>query len=472
MQTRIATTAAAASILAVFPALAQEILIFATASPPQGPISTVIFEGWANAINADGAGVVEIDVRHGFTMANPGNFFDRFKDGVVPISWGIMSTIGGRFPLTGVAELPFLTNEGETASVAFWRLYAEGHLDAEYHEIVPLFLTVFPQSGIHLSAPIPSLDNLHGARVIAGSQTNGGVIAALGGVPLSISPADAYEAIQRGTADGRFVPWTAFPPFRMDEITSYHIEAPIGSAVGMVFMNREVWDGLPEEARAVIMRHSGEAQSRTLGAFFDRQQAGIRGGIAARAGHTIVSPDAGQMAAWEAALAPVTVAATLPAATAQRVHLKIDLLGPLIGPRLRHWLDLAGALLLLLFLVLLAREVQAHAGRLWVQGRTTPILGRPVGPFLMAVAALLWMAAAAQAVASLPDLVRLTRRTCAGAGRAHPAVWLLVAATAAGFGLMLWWGWSDFRGLSRAVTGRRPSGWGRGSPFCGWRSWC
>lgn len=307
MLTRIQALAAAASLVAL-PALATETLIFATASPPQGPISTVIFDGWAERINADGEGVVEIDVRHGFTMASPGNFYDRVKDGVVPISWGLLVTVGGRFPLTGMANLPYLTDDAETASVAFWRLYEEGYLDDEYHDIVPLFLTVFPHSGVHLSAPIPSLDSLHNARVIVGGLTNSMTLQLLDGVPLSINPADAYEAIQRGTADGRFVPWTAFPPFRMDEITSYHIEAPIGSSVGMAFINREIWEDLPEAAREIIMRHSGEEQSRLLGRFFDEQNAGIRAGIAAREGHEIVSPSPEQSAAWQERLAPVTAA--------------------------------------------------------------------------------------------------------------------------------------------------------------------
>lgn len=307
MTIRISMLAAAASVAAL-PALATETLIFATASPPQGPISTVIFEGWAERINADGAGVVEIDLRHGFTMASPTNFYDRVKDGVVPISWGIMTMVGGRFPLTSVVELPWLTDDAETASVAFWRLIAEGALEAEYHDIVPLFVTIFPQSGVHLSAPIASLDDLGGLRVIAGSQTNSAVVQALGGLPQSINPADAYEAIQRGTADGRLAPWTAFPPFRMEEITSYHIEAPIGSAVGMVFMNREIWDDLSDEAREILMRHSGEDQSRLLGRFFDGQHTGIRGGIAANPAHTITGPSADQSAAWEERLAPVIAA--------------------------------------------------------------------------------------------------------------------------------------------------------------------
>lgn len=67
----------------------------------------------------------------------------------------------------------------------------------------------------------------------------------------------------------------------------------------------------------------------------------------------------------------VAIAATLPAATAQRVHLRIDLLGGMMGPRLRRLMDLLGSLLLLLFLTLLAREVYAYSGRL-ISGGARP----------------------------------------------------------------------------------------------------
>lgn len=149
----------------------------------------------------------------------------------------------------------------------------------------------------------------------------------------------------------------------------------------------------------------------------------------------------------------VAVAATLPAATAQRVHLKIDLLGPVMGPRLRLWLDLLGALLLLTFLFLLAREVQTHAGRMLSTGRTTPILGWPIGPFMQAVAVMFWATAAAQALVCALDVRRAVLGPGAVRGRTHPLVWLLLAATLAAMGWLWWWGWTDFRGLSRAVTG-------------------
>lgn len=153
-----------------------------------------------------------------------------------------------------------------------------------------------------------------------------------------------------------------------------------------------------------------------------------------------------------AMLFAVAVAATLPAATAQRGHLKIDLLGPLVGPGLRRWLDLLGALALLVFLVLLAREVQAYGFRLIRGERTTAILGWPVGRFMLAVAALIWAAAAAQAVIAAADAARALAAPAREGGRTHPAVWALLIVTLAVLAWLTWWGWSDFRGLARAVT--------------------
>jgi len=286
-------------------AIAQDSLVFAAGTPPQGPIHDTLVE-WVAAINADGQGVIDIDFREGFTMANPQNFYDRVKDGVVDITWGTLTAIGGRFPLSSVVELPYLTDDAETASVAFWRMTETEMMAEEWRDIVPLMTLVFPQSGIHLRAAIPTLDSLNGQQVIAGTQTNAAVVSALGGVPQSIGLAESYEAIQRGTVDGRLLPWSAFPPFRLAEITNFHIEAPIGTVVGAIFISREVWDGLSEEAREVILRHSGEARSRATGVRVDKMNAGIRAGIVNNPAHTVVSLSTEQEVMWQERLAPIT----------------------------------------------------------------------------------------------------------------------------------------------------------------------
>lgn len=153
-----------------------------------------------------------------------------------------------------------------------------------------------------------------------------------------------------------------------------------------------------------------------------------------------------------AMLFSVAVAATLPAATAQSVHLRIDLIGVFIGPRLRRWLDAAGSVLLLLFLLLLAQQVQGHATRLFTEGRTTPILGWPVGPFLLTIAVLVWATAAVQAVLSVLDVYRATQPTHGDSGSTYPIVWGLLATTLLGVAALVGSGLANFDQLSDIVT--------------------
>lgn len=148
----------------------------------------------------------------------------------------------------------------------------------------------------------------------------------------------------------------------------------------------------------------------------------------------------------------VAVAATLPAATAQSVHLQIDLIGVFIGPRLRLWLDAAGSILLLLFILLLAREVQGHATRLFSEGRTTPTLGWPVGPFLLAIAILIWATAAVQTVLAGLELHRAVQSVEGETGKTHPIVWGLLVATLLALVGLVGSGLADLARLSDIVT--------------------
>ena len=67
----------AATVAFALPARADEPvkLKFATLSPAEGPLNQRMLHPWAERVNAEGKGVVEIDVRDGFAVAN----FDRMR---------------------------------------------------------------------------------------------------------------------------------------------------------------------------------------------------------------------------------------------------------------------------------------------------------------------------------------------------------------------------------------------------------
>jgi TRAP-type transport system periplasmic protein len=286
-------------------AMADEVkLTFATLAPPDSRVAQMAFHPWADRINAAGKGIVQLDTRDGFAIANLDNVYSRVMDDVVQVGWALQGAIGGKFIRSAIAGLPFVSEDCESSSVAFWRLYQSGALGPEYAEIVPLMLVVFPQSGIHLVHPVASLADLHGLKLIALGKVQADAVTTLGGAPLSIGITDMYTALQRGTADGAVASWTTFDPFRLGDVTRYHLETRLGTSTGMIFMAKKKFDALPSAAQKMLRDNSGEAASRAFGAYLDGDAARVRDNVKA-GGQTVAAPDAAHETQWREKLDPV-----------------------------------------------------------------------------------------------------------------------------------------------------------------------
>lgn len=304
---RLACVLAATLGLNVAAASAQETtLIFATINPANADTVTRYLQPWADRINAAGKGVLHIDARSDAILANPGNFYDRVMSDVVQITWGTQSQVGGKFPLSDLAALPFLTDKSEAASVAFYRLYKTGLLDREYADVVPLWLYVYPQNGLHFAKPPKTLANLGGLKVQAINKVNAQIATLLGAAPITLNIGEAYMALQRGTIDATIVPWPAFQPFKLDEVTAYHVEAPLGSGPGMMFMAKKRYEALPAAARKILDDNSGEAAARSWGAFLDKLADEAKTHVRTLPRQKVVELSPEQRAKWHAALASIT----------------------------------------------------------------------------------------------------------------------------------------------------------------------
>jgi tripartite ATP-independent transporter DctM subunit len=143
----------------------------------------------------------------------------------------------------------------------------------------------------------------------------------------------------------------------------------------------------------------------------------------------------------------VGVAACLPSGLAQRVNLTVDILGHWIRGRLAAWLGAAGAVLLLVFIALLAWRIEVFAQALAQQGRITIILRWPEAPFMHGVAALLAAAAIVQLVVAANTLRKAAALPPDADGSRAPLVTVLcIAAVVVA---LIGWAATDFGGLSR-----------------------
>jgi TRAP-type C4-dicarboxylate transport system substrate-binding protein len=281
------------------------VLKFATLDVPQAHLNVRIHHPWVQKINKEANGLFRIEVFDGEALANQGNIYNQVASNVVQIGWGLPA-LSGKFPLLQVSALPYQsTADSEVASTALWRLYKSGLLDQEFDQIVPLKLIVFPQSGLQFRKEPPTLDNLNGLKMIAGTKIASQIIQKLGGAPLSFRIDEYYETLQRGTADGALIGWTAFDPFKLAEVTHYHLNVPLGGDTGYVFMAKKEWDSLPDGVKKILAENSGEAESRAFGRFWDQVVKEGEANTLKLPGHTLLHLTAEQQKKWHDEIAPI-----------------------------------------------------------------------------------------------------------------------------------------------------------------------
>jgi TRAP-type C4-dicarboxylate transport system substrate-binding protein len=227
------------------------------------------YKPWADQVSAVAPDALKIDIREGSTIANITNVYERVKQDVTHIGFTLFNYVAGKFPLSEVAALPFVADNSEQGSVALWRLYKSGMLDAEFDEVRPLMLVALPQSLLHLAKPPKSLNDLSGLRVIGATQMTALSAKYLGTQAITLSSPEIYTAMLRGTADGAIVSWNPYFSMKLGEVTTYHVDAPLGTAAGMLFMSRKTYDGLSPEAKHALDLYSGEAASRDWGKWWD-----------------------------------------------------------------------------------------------------------------------------------------------------------------------------------------------------------
>ena len=278
-------------------------LIFAAQSPATSP-NIAFYNEWVQRVNAAGQGKVVVELREGETIANFGNVYDRVTSDVIQIGWMIHSFYGAKFPLSDVVSLPFIVRHDIPCATAFWKMYEAGLLNEEFADLQPLNMNCGGLTYTHFAKIQRSPEDLAGKKVRTRSKVEGQVMQLLGGTPVTIAASEMYEGLQRGTIDAVNTSWAGVEPYKLHEVTQYHLEVPLGSAPMMHFMAKKKFQSLPKDVQDILMSQGGIKRSVEMGNYMDTV-AGRARKIAVEAKHTIVQLTPEQTATWKAKVQPV-----------------------------------------------------------------------------------------------------------------------------------------------------------------------
>src|SRR5688500_15312507 len=69
--------------------------------PPQATIPAKVLTPWAEAIEKDSGGRIEVELYHAMQLGGkPADLVDQVSDGVIDVTWTVIGYTPGRFPKT------------------------------------------------------------------------------------------------------------------------------------------------------------------------------------------------------------------------------------------------------------------------------------------------------------------------------------------------------------------------------------
>lgn len=245
--------------------------------PPPSVAHSQFIEPWANRVMEESDGRIAVEIYPAMQLGGaPPSLYDQVRDGVVDVVWTLPGYTPGRFPLTEVFELPFMAGTAEATSQAAQAFYEE-NLTEEFADVQVLALHTHAPGTFHMrDDPFETLDDLQGRSIRAPTRVINDALEALGAVPVGMPVPQVPEALSRGVVDGTVIPWEVARPLRVHELVCCHteIDAERGfyTSVFLFAMNKDVYDGLPDDLRAVIDNNSGMALAQMAGQVWDEAE--------------------------------------------------------------------------------------------------------------------------------------------------------------------------------------------------------
>ncbi len=280
---KLAAGALLAAVIAV-PAQAETTLRLSNWLPPSHPIVKDMVVPWAQQVEKATDGRVKVDILKAPLGAPPAHF-DIAKDGIADVTFGVHGYTPGRFTLTQIAELPFLSDSAEALSVAYWRVYDKMLSRADEHKGVKV-ISVFTHGPGHIfnsQRQVSTPADLDGLKIRVGGGIINDIAKQLGVVPIQAPSSKSYEILSNGVADGIMFPEESVPFFKIERALKYETRVPKGLYNTSFFfvMNKAKWDSLSKQDQAAIDAVSGEAFARMAGKAWDAADAAGAGAIKA-----------------------------------------------------------------------------------------------------------------------------------------------------------------------------------------------
>lgn len=240
---------------------------------PAGQIMRVqVIEPWLAEVEKVTSGRAKIETLPKVVGSVAGQF-DVARDGQADIVIFVPGYTPGRFALSEVVELPFMSEDPELYAPLVHRFYRK-HLEQfdEYKGVHILSLTVNTPGQFMTKRGIRTMADFKGLRLRSPTASLSQSLTLLGVTPVSKPASELYELVSGGVLDGTLIqPEGAQAQKLLDLLPNLTIlPGALYNTIMAIGINEEKWKSLRKEDQDAITRISGETLARKSGLTWKR----------------------------------------------------------------------------------------------------------------------------------------------------------------------------------------------------------
>jgi TRAP-type C4-dicarboxylate transport system substrate-binding protein len=246
---------AAALVLAAGTANAQEKKINLKLSywVPPSHLLTPGYKEWADELSKLSNGTITVTMFPSSQLGSGPDHYDMAKRGVADFVLVNPGYTPGRFPVIGVADLPFMSTDSLKAAPAMAKWYKK-YAAKEMPDHYVCHVYSHDPGTFHGKKEIKVPADVKGLNVRTANQTIAQFTTSMGGNSIQVPIMESFETLKRGLADAITVPWDGLthPAFKFGQVTEYTLDIPLYVSNFTHGISKQTYDSMSDNQKKAI----------------------------------------------------------------------------------------------------------------------------------------------------------------------------------------------------------------------------
>ena len=226
-------------------------LKFSTWHVPASAECVTVWDPMLKELEARSNGRIKCTTYYGGALGAGPDHYDIVADGLSDMGYFTASWTPGLFPLSDVLSMPVFVG-GKDVAVDIGNAMHEHILHEEFPDVKVLNLNGCIQSYFWTTKPVRTLEDVKGLRMRSPGGLQTYMIEALGAEPVFMPLGDVYLSMETGVIDGIVTCPQLFYAYKLNEVAEHAVVASFGCVAEGVVMNKNSWEKIPGDLKAII----------------------------------------------------------------------------------------------------------------------------------------------------------------------------------------------------------------------------